>query len=200
MRIWIPVALLLDLLLPFVLAYTYKGYSHSKQVMSVLGNTRAPLHIVYNAWLILLGCIIFFAGYGIYLSLKQESIIISRVLFSVMTIYAIGGCILSGIFSVNETKNLETLSSKIHGFGSVIGFMMLTLAPLCIGIYYFKTEQILCMIFSFICFVLTIIFFVLFVMADKPNFQNTWIALEGVWQRLTLLCMYLPIACISLCI
>ena len=27
-------------------------------------------------------------------------------------------CILSGIFSVGETKSLETLSAKIHGYGS----------------------------------------------------------------------------------
>ena len=38
------------------------------------------------------------------------------MLFSVIVIYAVGGCILSGIFSVGETKILETLSAKIHGY------------------------------------------------------------------------------------
>lgn len=28
---------------------------------------------------------------------------------------------------------------------------------------------------------------------DKPEFQNTLIAKEGLWQRLNLLCMYLPL-------
>lgn len=33
-----------------------------------------------------------------------------------------------------------------------------------------------------------------FVMADKPRFAHTVIAWEGLWQRLTLLFMYLPLA------
>ena len=47
------------------------------------------------------------------------------MLFSVIVIYALGGCILSGIFSVGETKSLETLSAKIHGYGSVIGLSLI---------------------------------------------------------------------------
>jgi hypothetical protein len=35
-------------------------------------------------------------------------------------------------------------------------------------------------------------------MADKPNCRGTIIAFEGLWQRLSLLSMYLPIA--ALCI
>lgn len=33
-------------------------------------------------------------------------------------------------------------------------------------------------------------------MADKPKFQETFIRLEGLWQRLSLLCLYVPIAMI----
>ena len=42
----LPIALILDLLIPFFLAPTYKGYNHLTQVMSVLGNSKAPLHNV----------------------------------------------------------------------------------------------------------------------------------------------------------
>lgn len=118
--------------------------------------------------------------------------------FSVIVIYAVGGCILSGIFSVGETKSLETLSAKIHGYGSVIGFLLLTLAPLFVGLYFFKVSNGLLGILSLICFIFAIVFFALFVMADKPNYRGTIIAFEGLWQRLSLLSMYLPIA--ALCI
>ena len=108
-------------------------------------------------------------------------------------IYALGGCILSGIFSVGETKSLETLSAKIHGYGSVIGFLLLTFAPLFVGLYFFKVSNGLLGILSLICFIFAIGFFTLFVMADKPNYRGTIIAFEGLWQRLSLLSMYLPI-------
>jgi hypothetical membrane protein len=48
-----------------------------------------------------------------------------------------------------------------------------------------------------VAFGLALIFFVLFVMADKPEFQGRWVAKEGLWQRLNLLFMYLPLAIIA---
>lgn len=46
----LPFFFALDLIIPFLLAPTYKGYSHLTQVMSVLGNSKAPLHLIYNIW------------------------------------------------------------------------------------------------------------------------------------------------------
>lgn len=194
----LPFLLIADLIIPFLLAPTYKGYSHLTQVMSVLGNSKAPLHLIYNIWLIVFGVAILISVLQLYPIVVQVSSAISIVLFSVIVIYAIGGCILSGIFPVGETKSLETLSAKIHGYGSVIGFLLLTLAPLLIGLYFFKVTNGLLGILSFICFIFAIGFFALFVMADKPNYRGTIIAFEGLWQRLSLLCMYLPIT--ALCI
>ena len=192
--ILLPITLMLDLIIPFIVAPSYKGYSHLTQVMSVLGNNKAPLHSFYNIWLIVCGSIIVITNFTLYSIVSKRSKTIAILLFIVISIYAIGGCILSGFFSVGETKSLDTVSAKIHGYGSVIGFMVLLFAPLLIGIYSFKTKQMLFFVLSILCFVMAVIFFVLFVMADKPNYQNTIIALEGLWQRLTLLCMYIPIA------
>ena len=190
---FMPIFFAADLIIPFLLAPTYKGYHHLTQVMSVLGTSNAPLHIVYNVWLIILGICILISAFQLYPTVETASTATSIMLFTVLAVYAIGGCILSGIFPVGETKNPETLSAKIHGYGSVIGFLCLTLAPLFVGLYFFKISNRPFGAFSFICFVLAIIFFVLFVMADKPNYQGTIIASEGLWQRLSLLCMYLPI-------
>lgn len=194
----LPFFFALDLIIPFLLAPTYKGYSHLTQVMSVLGNSKAPLHLIYNIWLIVFGVAILISTLRLYPIVAQVSNSISIMLFSVIVIYAIGGCILSGIFSVGETKSLETLSAKIHGYGSVIGFLLLTLAPLFVGLYFFKVSNGLLGILSLICFIFAIVFYALFVMADKPNCRGTIIAFEGLWQRLSLLSMYLPIA--ALCI
>lgn len=194
----LPFLLAADLIIPFLLAPTYKGYNHLMQVMSVLGTTKSPLHSVYNIWLIIFGFAILASISQCYLSIARTSNVISILLFFIIAVYAIGGCILSGIFSVGETKNLETVSAKIHGYGSVIGFLFLTLAPLLIGLYFFKISNSFLGVLSLICFVLAIVFFVLFIMADKPNYKGTIIALEGLWQRLSLLFMYFPIAILSL--
>ena len=49
---FLPVLLALDLIIPFLLAPFYKDYNHLTQVMSVLGNSKAPLHSIYNIWLV----------------------------------------------------------------------------------------------------------------------------------------------------
>lgn len=92
---------------------------------------------------------------------------------------------------------LLTFSQMIHGYGTVIGFMILALAPLFISLYGLKAGNTSLAIFSIICFILAILTFILFVMADKPSFQNMIISYEGLWQRLTLMFMYIPIAYIA---
>lgn len=195
----LPFLLAADLIIPFLLAPSYKGYHHLSQVMSVLGNPKAPLHFVYNIWLVVLGFSIVISAIWIYPVIAKVSGVIAGLLLAVLLIYAIGGCILSGFFSVGETKGLDTLPEKIHGYGSVIGFLLLTLAPLFIGLYYFKVSNQLFAVISFICFLLAIGFFVLFIMADKPQYQGTFISLEGLWQRLSLLSMYFPIMLLYHC-
>lgn len=194
----LPFLLIGDLIIPFFLASTYQGYNHLTQVMSVLGNSRAPLHILYNIWLIMLGISMLLCNFKLYPIITEKSSSLAIILFAIIFIYAIGACILSGFFPVGETKELKTISAKIHGFGSVIGFMLLTFAPLFIGLYFFKISNRFLGVISLICFAFSLLCFTLFVMADKPEFQGSIIAFEGLWQRLSLLCMYFPI--IALCI
>lgn len=190
----LPLFLLLDLVIPFLLAPTYPGYRHTRQVMSVLGNRSAPFHTVYTLWLLFLGTAILLACAQLCPLLWSRSGGLSLALTAILIIYALGGCILSGLFPVSETKAMETLSAKIHGFGSVFGFLALTFAPLVVALFYFKGRQTGLALCALACFLLALVFFVLFVMADKPRFAHTVIAWEGLWQRLTLLFMYLPLA------
>lgn len=194
----LPIALFLDLLIPFLLAPSYKGYHSFTQVMSVLGNTKAPLHTIYNVWLVILGVTLIINSFAIYRVISRHSTILAVLICIILLIYAIGGCILSGIFSVGETKSLVTFSEKVHGYGSVIGFMVLTLTPLLLALYGFKIGRNAFAVCSLLCFLLAIITFTLFIMADKPVYQNTIIAYEGLWQRLSLMFMYIPIACINI--
>lgn len=192
------IALILDLIIPFILAPTYKGYNHLTQVMSVLGNSKAPLHNVYNVWLVIFGIILLLADFRIYSIVSRYSNIVAMILFVILMVYALGGCILSGLFSVGEVKSLDTISEKIHGYGSVIGFMCLTVSPLLISIFGYKTNNFKLELISICCFILAILCFSCFVMGDKPKFENSLIAFEGLWQRLSLLFMYMPLICFTI--
>lgn len=107
-------------------------------------------------------------------------------------IFAVGAGLISGFFSVEESKGIVTTASKIHGAGAAIGFMALLFFPLLNGIVSFKQNDTTQGIISISSFVLSIIFFACFVMGNKEQFQNTILKYEGLWERLTLFCMYVP--------
>lgn len=60
------IVLVVDIIIPFLLALPYGGYSHKTMVMSVLGSKASPLRHLYNAWTIISGCIFILFGYIIY--------------------------------------------------------------------------------------------------------------------------------------
>lgn len=86
-------------------------------------------------------------------------------------IFAVRAGLISGLFSVNESKDIVTTASKIHGVSAAINFMALLFFSLLNWIVTFKQKDI---------------------MGDKEYFQNTILKYEGLWERLTLFCMYVP--------
>lgn len=93
---------------------------------------------------------------------------------------------------MNESKDIVTVSSKIHGISAAIGFMALLFFPLLNGVLEFKQKDVIFGILSIISFILALTFFVCFVIGDKEQFQNTVLRYEGLWERMSLLCMYVP--------
>lgn len=141
---------------------------------------------------------VLWGNFSLYSSWAKGSPGVAGFLFAVILIYALGGCILPGIFPVGETKQMLTVSAKIHGYGSALGFLALTLAPLLIALLSLRGKDTAVGAVSFISFALAVLFFALFIMADKERFAGTIISYEGLWQRASLLCMYAPILIISL--
>jgi len=187
------IAIIGDFAIPYILAPFYKSYNHKTMVMSVLGNPDSPVRVYYNIWLVTLGLLLSASVFTIYYKYSHVSKSLSIAIVVMIAIFAIGAGVLSGIFSVNETKDMETVSSKIHGFGAALGFMVLCFVPLMLAILSFINKERAKGIVCLISFILALLFFILFVMADKPEFQDTTIAYGGLWQRLTLFFMYVPL-------
>lgn len=148
------IATIVDIILPFILAPYFKKYNSLTMVMSLLGNKNSPVHTIYNFWLITAGVLFILGGLKIYTLYLPTSNVLSKILLFCIVFYAIGACILSGIFSVGETKALTTLPEKIHGYGSVLGFFILTFVPLIIGILSFRSKDLILGAISIIFFIL----------------------------------------------
>lgn len=187
-----------DFIVPYILSIFYKGYSHKLEVMSSLGNPISPVKTLYNSWLIILGVLLILTTPYIFSKyyLISKSVSVATIILIIM--FAFGAGIISGLFSVNENKEIVTTASKVHGISAAIGFMALLFVPLLLSILEYKSRNKMSGSLFAICFVLELIFFILFIMSDKPSFKNTWINSEGLWQRLSLLFMYLPLVYISI--
>lgn len=181
-----------EFLLPLILGRYYKGYDSKTMVISALGSPQSPVRVIYNIWLIWLGGFLLFVAIVYYLSTKAEFPILSVLLFFSIGVFSVGAGLISGIFSVNETKDIITTASKIHGVSAAIGFMTLLFLPLLNGIILFKQKNVVWGLVDIIAFVLSLVFFICFIMGDKEQFKNTILGYEGLWERLSLFFMYVP--------
>lgn len=181
-----------EFFLPFVLEQFYVEYNGKRMVMSALGSPQSPVRLVYNLWLVWFGGFLTFTAWVYFGVTRVEFPVLSVFILLSIVFFAVGAWLISGVFSVNESKEMVTTASKIHGVGAAIGFMALLFFPLLNGIVSFKQKDIIEGIISISSFVLSIIFFACFVMGDKEQFQNTIMKYEGLWERLTLFCLYIP--------
>lgn len=181
-----------EFIVPWILEQFYFEYNGKIMVMSALGSPQSPVRHIYNLWLIWLGGFLAYTAGAYFLSLRASSPVLAALMLLSIGIFAVGAGLISGFFSVNESKDVVTAASKIHGIGAAIGFMALLLFPLLNGIVSFKQNDTVEGIISISSFVLSLIFFTCFIMGDKEQFQNSILKYEGLWERLTLFCMYIP--------
>ncbi len=192
------ITILGEFLLPWILKHFYKGYNSKTMVMSVLGSPESPVRWIYNAWLVWLGAFLLFTSALVFKNNITISSVLAVLAFISISTFAVGAGILSGLFSVNESKEKVTISSKIHGVGSAIGFMTLLFFPLLQCILAFKSNDMIQGTVCTIAFVLAMLFFVFFIMGDKENFKDTVFSYEGLWERLSLFFMYVPFLYIAI--
>lgn len=181
-----------EFFIPLVLEQFYAEYNGKIMVISALGNPRSPVQLIYNLWLIWLGGFLAFTAIVYFLSIRVRFPVLAVFVLLSIGIFTIGAGLISGFFSVNESKNIVTAASKIHGISAAVGFMIFLFFPLLNGILAFKQNGFIFGVVSIISFILALVFFICFILGDKEQFQNTMLRYEGIWERLTLLCMYIP--------
>ena len=192
------IAIIGDLLVSTILSLFYKEYNIATMSISALGNPKSPVRLPFNIWMFLEGVLFLLSLPVLYNRYHLTSGWITIVLIAFIAVFGVGSCIFTAFFSVNETKDIVTISSKIRGAGSALGFIVFLFVPLLLSMLSFIDGEIIIGVISIICFIISLVFFVLFVMSDKQEFANTVISNEGLWQRLNLIFMYLPLAIVSI--
>jgi hypothetical membrane protein len=191
------IAMIGDILTSVTLPALYKGYDIKKDSISALGNPESPVRKVFNLWMLIEGLLFLLALPAIFGYYRNISLGLTITTVIFIAVFAVGACILTCFFSVNKDKDVVTTASKIHGAGSVTGFMLFLFVPLLVAILSFKGQDKATGIISVISFIIALVFFALFVMSDKPEFKKTFVNNEGLWQRLNLVFMYLPLAVVA---
>ena len=187
--IW-AITLLIDNLLPLVLAYFYPNYIHKEMALSVLGSRQSPVKWAYNIWCIISGVVFCIAPYALYL---EHNCGLAMAIWVLLVIYGFGCEIISGVCPLNENRQDEDIITKIHGGSSAIGFMALLVVPLLLALLQLRISEFFIGTISLLCFVVAFVFFCFFVMGEKEKFSSTVLRYGGLWQRLVLISCYVPL-------
>lgn len=179
-----------EFLVPYVLSIFIKDYSHTKTVMSAIGAEKNIIGKLYSGWLIIVGilCIVYAV---LLLKINAESLSNSvKFAAAVLILYGVGGCIICGIFSVDQTSEMVSLSAKIHGVSAALSFSLLMFLPLILKKYAASLAGNIGTIISVVAFILSAVFFVLQIISEKEKFANTCIGYTGLWERMYLFSIY----------
>ncbi len=180
------IAVLGDFIVPFILGKKYPNYSNLKDAISELGINKSPVKKQLSCWLITLGIlfIIFSIGHTFIFSVYSWM----HILYILGIIVFGVGCIIAGIFAEDPKRSKETVSGKIHGISSGVGFLFLIFNPLWMfGIVEIDSLKI----FNLLFFILGFLSFVIFVISNYR--KGPIIGLTGLWQRINLGILYLPL-------
>ena len=187
--IWL-IVLFVDNILPLVLARFYPNYKYKEMALSVLGSRQSPVKWIYNVWCILSGLVFCVAPYALY-QINTSGLTIA--IWVLLAIYGIGCETVSGFCPLNENRQDEDTVTKIHGGASAIGFMTLLFVPLLLAIMQFQASEIVIGSISLLCFIAALVFFCFFIMGEKEKFADTFLRYGGLWQRVVLMCCYVPL-------
>lgn len=184
------VAMAADIVIPFLAARLVPGYSHKLQELSILGSRSVRSGWLYSCWMLLLGIFMCFAGWVGYRPF-------SGVVGVLVCVFGVLACILSFFFRAAQGKEDRSVGARVHAIASAVGFIALLPADIVTAVSIVRAGLY---VQGYICtalFVFSLMFFALYVISGKPYLKGTPLGLTGVWQRLWLICMYLPLAIVA---
>ena len=198
------VAIISELLLPFILGSFIPDFDQVSMVISRFGESGTYLKYIFKLWEIINGIFFMLGSMFLYDRFKNTSSKYAKYLSYSIVIFAIGDCILTAIFDSTMLKFGDIkIGSLIHGYGSAAAFIAITIGILILLYMYIIEGNKIMFATNVIIFVLAGIFMVLFASSKTPfleisSLKELGINYRGVWQKLSLLLTYLPFLIVSL--
>jgi hypothetical protein len=177
------IAICSDLFIPVVLGRYYPGYNHLVDTISALCAAGSPVQRYACMTLVGVGILLILFTYGQARAFHSLNWCHILFLFGI-ALFGIG-TVLAGIFPESPPGTPETISGKIHGIASGIGFLFLIFNPLwALWIQEFSRLRFA----NGLLFPLAIITFVLFLVSE--NRVTGILSYTGLFQRLNLAILY----------
>lgn len=176
---------LIDFTTPYLLALFYPEYNSLTQVISELGSVNSPVYYAFSIASILSGTCLLSGLVGLMDYLKSKTSSLKSLSVScALASFAIGECLFSGLFSIDSATGYTAL---IHELASILGSLGMLFFPFLIGLVLYKQTPIFARRF-FVIGTLSIICAFL-------NGYAQYIGLDfaGIYQRLSMTMMYMPI-------
>lgn len=127
---YLMLALLLDLVTPYLLGFFYPDLNQMTQVISLFGEVHSPVRLAFLFLSVLSGCLYVLAIPAIFSYFKYLKSPFPFLSPLAIAAYGIGDSIFTGIFSIRSQTGPWDFSTWVHLLGSGLGYTAFLLFPL----------------------------------------------------------------------
>lgn len=180
-----------DLVVPVLLAQAYPGYESVTQSESMLGAAGSPVAVWFTAWSVCLAVLFFVFAWGLQQAFWPNS---KRMVLAtwLLVLYGIGEGLGSGLFPVDQSETVLSLSGRIHSATSILGSGALYLLPL-VWLWRPPAQGPRLKGLSWVTLILTGLFMLLFGAAKLDLCGQ-----DGLWQRAYIVVSYIYLLTLAL--
>lgn len=183
--------------LPYWLGRFYPGYRQLTMLISQLGETESPVATCFNHASLITGTLFILGGIGTwryFSSLPRLGLLLGGAI----AFYGLGDCILSSLVSISPNASFFSPAYFFHALCSGLAMLAMMLVPLFLaGLFYLQRKGWWSRLYLglFISSFLTLLLFASYYLPlIGPYFTST----RGLWQRLSLFCLYVPTVLLAL--
>ena len=183
-----------DLVVPFLLARHYPGYSHLRDVESLLGAADSPVARWMNLWWISFGTLImlFAVSFGLAFSDRGPA---AAALIAELALFGVLAGIAAGIFPM-DVGGQVTLSGRLHHLLAGAGFLATLLAPGTSMLLFRPGGHMMMFLIATVTQVVGLVTCVLY-LASEGSTAGV-LRFVGLWQRLFLLNCYVFVSALAI--
>lgn len=181
-----------DFSLPYFLGRFYPNFDQMTMIISQLGEPTSPVQSYFNNASIVTGTLFVLSSFGVYAFFRSESRRFAQILAGVIALYGFGDCILTGLVHISESASFFSPAYFLHAAFSGISMVAMMFVPLLLAYQANRKHQRVRSLFYLACLIGSILALILFAAYYLPLIGSLLSSTRGLWQRLSLLLLYLP--------